>query len=107
MKVTLSRALARSATLWDASDDSVERLGVVSAFAALASFDRVAEAGSGVLVAEVGQDGDAEGVSEPLIGPWARAPQAPLMSLFRKISDLPDGRHSQYSELRPHYLGER
>jgi hypothetical protein len=32
--------------------------------------------------------------------------QARLMSLVRKISDLSDGRHSQYSEPRPHYLGE-
>lgn len=52
----------------DVADDGVERLRVVGEFAALGFFDRVAEAGPGVLVAEVGQGGDVQGVGEPSQG---------------------------------------
>lgn len=50
----------------DASDHGVERLVGLGEFTALGLLDRVAEAGPGVLVAEVGQGRDAQGGGEPV-----------------------------------------
>lgn len=52
----------------DAAHHGVERLVGLGKFAALGLLDRVAEAICGVLVAEVGQGGDAEGVGDPVQG---------------------------------------
>lgn len=50
----------------DAADHLVERLLVFGEFAALGFLDRVAEAGPGVLVAQVGQGGQVQGGGEPV-----------------------------------------
>lgn len=68
LKVTFSRALARSNDGVDAPDHGVERLVGLGEFTALGLLDRVAEAVSCVLVAEVGQGQDAQGDSEPFQG---------------------------------------
>lgn len=52
----------------DAPEHGVERLVVVGQFSALGLLDRVTEAASGVLVAEVGQGGDAQRGGEPVEG---------------------------------------
>ncbi|GHF00752.1 hypothetical protein GCM10014715_66170 [Streptomyces spiralis] len=52
----------------DAPEHGVERLLGLGEFTALGLLDRVAEAGPGVLVAEVGQGGDAQGGGEPVQG---------------------------------------
>ncbi len=52
----------------NASDHCGERLLGLGEFAALGLLDRVAQAVCGVLVAEVGQGGDAQGDSKPVQG---------------------------------------
>ncbi|PNE39897.1 hypothetical protein AOB60_01945 [Streptomyces noursei] len=68
LKVAFSRALARSATAWMGTDHGVERLVGLGEFASLGLLDRVAETVARVLVAEVGQGGDAQRGSEPVQG---------------------------------------
>lgn len=68
LKVTLSRALARSATPWTPRVTELNALASSVSSLPLGLFNWVAEAGSGVLVAEVGRGGDVEGVGKPVQG---------------------------------------